>query len=497
MCILLVITSSSIGIYSQEKTDNKLSIEGASNPVDTSLNYYVPTDFTWTDVTKINTDESALNETTSDDFFEYSISDSSIYIHELDTYQCWFGVYATIPVTNDCVHFSCDIRTTTGHNDVRNGNIRFYDPLTLLPIKNVPRFYNGIDQVNLDSGWDHLGGKVALPGYTEVIVFFYISDSYIADWSLQFWINNFKIYTNEESDVSQSLHSPIPLNYYDWHFGTFTKKSWASPNPSLTEISGGDFAYNVNSSHLIFQETGTGTYDCHAGAYSLIPVNQNFISFSFEGKVYSDTSLSTNLAVRVFDPVTKARLFPHPEIIHTGFSGVEVGFDYFEFNWTISGYDEVLLLFFYIDGDVENFNNTFWVRNFRHEIPIEYDDQSPLITGSDDFTVESGTFGNFVNWTVIDDNPDIYEIYRNDYLLDSDTWDSSEDISINIDYLADGIHNYTIIVYDTYGNYAKDTVLVTVIAYFESSYPFAILTILVLGICIISTVTRRKRKKEV
>ena len=155
------------------------------------------------------------------------------------------------------------------------------------------------------------------------------------------------------------------------------------------------------------------------------------------------------------------------------------------------------MFFHYYDRDPGNQQVKFWITNLQLEYPIEFDEQLPIITGPDDFTTESGTIGNFINWTVVDDNPDIYEIYRNDYLLYSDTWENFENISINIDYLADGIHNYTIVVYDTFGNYAKDTVLVTVIAYFESSYPFAILTILVLGICIISTVTRRKRKKEV
>ena len=474
----------------QTKADN-LSVE---DNLDTSLKYYIPTDFSWNPL-KLSS-LGSLSDTTTQGSFEYSISDSLIYIHELDTYICNYGVYATVPVTNGHLAYSCETRTTTGHVYVRRGFIRLYDPVTNESINNVPQLMNSEDG-ELDSGYHYFGTNISLSSYDEVIMFIFIWDGYSADWGLECFIKNLRIYTDDFMPLKDSLHAPIPLTYYDWSFGTFVRPPGvADLSPPLTPVDGGEFNYSVNQTHLYVEETGSGTDDSLVGGYARIPVNQDTIKIAFDARYACLAGYMPLMQIKIYHPTTLARIYPHPNLSFVGSPiYTDIGYHYYEFDFNLPGYDEVLLFFHYYDRDPGNQQVKFWITNLQLEYPIEYDDQSPLIVGPDDFIIETGSTGNLLNWTLADENPDYYEIYRNDVLLDSDTWESFETVSINIDYLADGIYNYTIVAYDIYGNYARDTVVVTVIAYFESSYPFATLAILVLGISIIFTVTRRKKKE--
>ncbi len=105
--------------------------------------------------------------------------------------------------------------------------------------------------------------------------------------------------------------------------------------------------------------------------------------------------------------------------------------------------------------------------------PIDYhpfmyppDTAPPIIDHPADISYEEGTTGNFIFWTPSDTHPFHYVIYRNGTEVASDSWDWIF-IGINIDGLSVGVYNYTIVVYDTSGNYANDTVFVTVIETIE------------------------------
>ncbi|MEM4735626.1 MAG: NosD domain-containing protein [Candidatus Thorarchaeota archaeon] len=91
------------------------------------------------------------------------------------------------------------------------------------------------------------------------------------------------------------------------------------------------------------------------------------------------------------------------------------------------------------------------------------DTTAPTIDSPDDLQYELGTTGHSIRWNPSDLNPERYEVYRDGLLVDSGVWDGS-DITVNIDGLAVGIYNYTIVVYDTSGNWVSDTVFVTVLS---------------------------------
>ncbi|MFW9855185.1 MAG: hypothetical protein ACFFFG_08985 [Candidatus Thorarchaeota archaeon] len=89
----------------------------------------------------------------------------------------------------------------------------------------------------------------------------------------------------------------------------------------------------------------------------------------------------------------------------------------------------------------------------------------PLITKPGDFSYLVNTTGHIVTWYIADKNPGNYSIQHNYQYIDTErnkTWLENRTISISIDNLPIGVHLYTIIVEDSWGNTASDDVLVTV-----------------------------------
>ncbi|MHA2232398.1 MAG: hypothetical protein ACXAB4_07890, partial [Candidatus Hodarchaeales archaeon] len=78
-----------------------------------------------------------------------------------------------------------------------------------------------------------------------------------------------------------------------------------------------------------------------------------------------------------------------------------------------------------------------------------------------DVTYTEGQTGNRIRWQPIDDDPDSYQIFQNGTLAASGGWEGSA-VEYNIDGLAPGTHNFTIVVHDEAGNTAADSVLVVV-----------------------------------
>ncbi len=91
------------------------------------------------------------------------------------------------------------------------------------------------------------------------------------------------------------------------------------------------------------------------------------------------------------------------------------------------------------------------------------DKTSPTIDAPADSTLSEGDIGS-ITWNPNDLNPDTYEIFLDNITIRTGDWNStSETITVDIVGLSLGIHNYTLRVEDTSGNWARDTVIVTVV----------------------------------
>lgn len=86
--------------------------------------------------------------------------------------------------------------------------------------------------------------------------------------------------------------------------------------------------------------------------------------------------------------------------------------------------------------------------------PVEID--SP-----NDILYIQGLTGNFIIWNLEQGTPSIFRIYRNGTQIIESAW-TGESYSLNVDNLAQGKYNYTIIIYGTAGDFDLDVVWVTV-----------------------------------
>ncbi|MHA1912664.1 MAG: PKD domain-containing protein [Candidatus Kariarchaeaceae archaeon] len=100
-------------------------------------------------------------------------------------------------------------------------------------------------------------------------------------------------------------------------------------------------------------------------------------------------------------------------------------------------------------------------------LDVILDATDPAISSPADYYYEIDEVGNVLSWTFYDDNPVNYTIYL-DYLngtvevVQTGNWESGVSITINVDGLAIGSYNYTLVVTDLRNNTAADTILVDV-----------------------------------
>jgi large repetitive protein len=100
-----------------------------------------------------------------------------------------------------------------------------------------------------------------------------------------------------------------------------------------------------------------------------------------------------------------------------------------------------------------------------HSVFVTVVDTTPPVftVTSTDFTYQYGSTGNQLTWTMNDNHPDNYIIYRNGLEISSNYWANGEIISLNVDGLELGSYNFTILVTDTEGNYVTHTTTVSVV----------------------------------
>ncbi len=79
-------------------------------------------------------------------------------------------------------------------------------------------------------------------------------------------------------------------------------------------------------------------------------------------------------------------------------------------------------------------------------------------------SITAGTTGNTISWNItnVSNGAICYEVFRNGTSISSGSFATSTLINIDIDGLAIGVYNYTVVVEDELGGQVQDTVIVTV-----------------------------------
>ena len=91
------------------------------------------------------------------------------------------------------------------------------------------------------------------------------------------------------------------------------------------------------------------------------------------------------------------------------------------------------------------------------------DNLIPIITSPGDINYVEGETGNEISWTATDASPGVYAIFLESALIQSGDWYSGTPITVPVDGLSVGTHNYTIGVSDTqdYSVYDQVNVIVS------------------------------------
>ncbi|MDH5404093.1 MAG: BspA family leucine-rich repeat surface protein [Candidatus Heimdallarchaeota archaeon] len=88
----------------------------------------------------------------------------------------------------------------------------------------------------------------------------------------------------------------------------------------------------------------------------------------------------------------------------------------------------------------------------------------PEVSSPTDTSFEVNTVGNSIEWEVSDNNPDVYKVTQNNTSFVSPTAWLNGTITVDIDGIDVGVHNFTIFVYDKEDNVGIDSVIVEVYA---------------------------------
>lgn len=83
------------------------------------------------------------------------------------------------------------------------------------------------------------------------------------------------------------------------------------------------------------------------------------------------------------------------------------------------------------------------------------------ITSPQDLSIDAGSQGHSIQWNTTGAYSGTYDIFRNQTVVDDGDWDGGS-IVFNLDGLAVGTHNFTLVIEDYYGMTSQDTVIVTV-----------------------------------
>jgi len=494
VCTLFIVLFIGLGqqlnlVESEQNIDLGIS----DNP---SFSFISAEDLDWTAVSMVRGNEYTLLDTTSGDSFSYSITDSLITIQEGHSDDAFVGVYATVPVTNNHLAFSCEMRVTAEHVDARNGVIKLYDPISLRRMDVTPIIAYRKDNT-YDSGYNHIGINYTITEFDEAIMFIYYADGWSADWNQTVYVKDLRIYSDEEFPLSCMPKNILPTNEYNWT--AINTNNWdfgSLPSPPLIDECSIDFTFDVNETYLHLQEIDSGTYDSFCGVYTTIPVVNHTASFSFEGKAKSNSvDVTPNLKIAIYDTNTSEMIQGIPDIGCWNENLTETEFNYFEFSLLVPGYTKVDLFFFYNDVSALNDQHEFWIKNFK-TYNASFGD-TPVIKTSGEISFFEGSLGNYINWTIFDVSMGTYALYKNDTLVFDNDWVNGEFISINVDDLIEGIYFYTIVATNTFGGQTARMVFVLVTApEVPARTNFSLLHILLLGLCMFIPVVLNRRKRN-
>ncbi|MHA1198683.1 MAG: hypothetical protein ACTSQF_04950 [Candidatus Heimdallarchaeaceae archaeon] len=493
--IALLVLLLSINVLS---VSSDIPVEVSPNSTLTS-SYLTVGDFNWTESAFIPHYETGYAESTTEDFSS-NVTSSEIHVYETSSsyYHLYAGVYALVPTFEDSLVISFEGRASSDRYDQIIMGVAVIDPSDMKYFA-VNRTYDyqdsGISSSH-DTGYQTFDYNYNTTGYTEVLLFFFYVDATVAFWDQNIWVDYLRVYTDSvppEPEPEPESSEFLKIGDFTWIEDAFIphyETGYATPTSET-------FGSTITENTINVYELPNNDYHLYAGVYALVPVVNNTLSFSFQGRASANYKECVIMGVATIDPSDMKYLnVSRPYDLQSQYDPnyFDTGYNPFEYNFTLQGYTEVYLYFFYVDATSAFWDQNIWVDDLKIDtlIDLPIADDPPIISGLEAIAIETDTTNNYITWTLTDDNPSFYKVYSDDDLLEAENWESPATILVNIDFLETGIHNLTIIAYDSNGNYAVDTVVVVVTDSTQTniiSFTFPI-------VCLISLafVVFRKRK---
>ncbi|MCE7741345.1 MAG: hypothetical protein GOP50_02700 [Candidatus Heimdallarchaeota archaeon] len=453
------------------------------------------------------------------------------------------GWYTSFNTTEDSISLSFDMRVKAGHLTAVQSSFSIFDNVTKKRLHSIFCFgVNGYyEQDSLDPGYKSFNVTFFTNTTASLLIFFGVNDGFSADWNQEMWLTNLELNPSFNIDNLESVNYPqiIPFNNSSprgllWHNDRLLVAGGGGVTEydPLTEEILKISPMSDNHRALTFD----GTYFCSARAfwsgsyddYELKKYDQDFNQVSVinlnlprsvdvsgrAGVAYDGTYIwlaeSQENEIYQLNKDTGAVIStipaPGPRITGMDFDGTDL--------WVCDGMLNQIFRISTIDGSILETYDTdlgylwgitidssknIWIASaastiiYKTNINTVSDIIAPIIDGPEDMFTEVGALGNHINWTLQDENPDNYTVYRNDVGLIFNTWINDQIVSVNVDYLVSGVYNYTIIAYDTSDNKATDTVILTVyiIASEYSPYIVGLITFVLVTVVILYKKKRR------
>ncbi len=461
--------------------------------------------------------------------YDCDVSENEVHIYETTgTYDVHVGAFAVFPVTNGVLSFSFEARSKADHVDLPRIWTALYDSST----NEMIYLWRTISPSGvLDTGFRSFNYTVILEKHTEVIAFFFYPDGWSANWNQEFWIKNLEILTdiNTEAVITDNI-----LNYFSAPSSTPFGLVWHD-----------NFLWNVlrETGKIYKYNPNTGEY---LGSWDVVPSDP--MALTFDGEYFWYSGLHSKVLYK-YD--TSFNVVDSITILVESRGGLAFDGNYL---WIINEFNSLLYQINPSNGDIVNsipmpgtriadlehdgkylwacdyaeakiyvinpsngnimktFNTPFdgpwgitidnnsniWITDsvsqliLKLKIKSAEDNSSPIITNSGDLNYIKDTSRNYINWTLQDENPDNYSIYRNDTFITSGIWENNDTIILNVDLLPVGVYNYTLIAYDTYGNMVSNVIFVTVTTAI-AEFGKGIFLLAILSFSVICLFLRRKR----
>ncbi|MHA1224301.1 MAG: right-handed parallel beta-helix repeat-containing protein [Candidatus Heimdallarchaeaceae archaeon] len=257
------------------------------------------------------------------------------------------------------------------------------------------------------------------------------------------------------------------INYTIYLSSSVTNSSLYNNSFYLSNLNGTSQAYDSGINNVWYNSTelignlwsdwnGTGSYSIDGTALSLdlypIDYQLQLIETPEDYSFLENTSGYNLIWVAMDNNPDFYKIYRNDTEIQTGTwsSGIPISLSID--GLSVGVYNYTILLNDTLGNTIKD---TVWVTVTENFPPY-------LISNTEDFSYVEGTTGHVINWYTETDDSGTYWIYLDDVQIETHELGNGVDIIISVDGLSAGSYNYTIVLEDSVGQIAKDTVWVTV-----------------------------------